>query len=92
MAGAWHGGLEGADQYVKDNTIKVAVLRAMDYWFSRDFTNVACLDSGGTTACPCSNLDNSLWCVVIFTQVIDRRVTSHRNTNWFSNVSQFYIP
>ncbi|KAF8078587.1 chondroitin AC/alginate lyase [Lyophyllum atratum] len=61
MAGAWHGGLEGADQYVKDDAIRAAISRAMDYWFSRDFTNVACLDSGGSTTCPCTNVDNSLW-------------------------------
>ncbi|RDB29606.1 Chondroitinase-AC [Hypsizygus marmoreus] len=70
MAGAWHGGLKGAEQYVKDSTIRTAISRAMDYWFSRDFTNIDCLDSGGTTKCPCSNSDNSLWNTNWFSNII----------------------
>ncbi|TFK41122.1 polysaccharide lyase family 8 protein [Crucibulum laeve] len=70
MSGAWHGGLEGADQYVKDPTIHDAISRAMNYWFSRDFTNLACLDSGGTTRCPCDNTDNSLWNTNWFSNII----------------------
>ena len=33
----------------------------MDYWFSRDFVNPACLYHGSSPSCPCSNLDNTLW-------------------------------
>ncbi|CAA7266471.1 unnamed protein product [Cyclocybe aegerita] len=75
MAGAWHGGVLGGDQFVKDPNLRAAISRAMDYWFGRDFANnPSCLDSGGTTACPCDNPDNSLW-----------------NTNWYSNVSILYL-
>lgn len=63
MTAAWHGGLAGDDQFVKDPTLRTAISNAMDYWFGRDFTNPACLDSGGTPACPCTNPDNSLWYV-----------------------------
>ncbi|KAF8912697.1 polysaccharide lyase family 8 protein [Gymnopilus junonius] len=61
MAGAWHGGLAGDNQFVKNSTLRTAISSAMDYWFGRDFSNPTCLDSGGTPACPCSNPDNSLW-------------------------------
>ena len=61
MAGAWHGGLKGANKYVKDPALRIAILSAMDYWFGRDFTNPACLGSGGTAQCPCDDADNSLW-------------------------------
>ncbi|KDR85027.1 hypothetical protein GALMADRAFT_52424 [Galerina marginata CBS 339.88] len=70
MAGAWHGGLSGGDQFVKDPTLKAAISSAMDYWFGRDFTNPACLDSGGTPACPCTNSDNSLWNTNWFSNII----------------------
>jgi hypothetical protein len=62
MAGAWHGGLKGGGQYVKDTSLQDAIFTAMNYWFGRDIgTNVACLDSGGTPQCPCSNPGNTLW-------------------------------
>ncbi|KAF8973958.1 polysaccharide lyase family 8 protein [Flammula alnicola] len=70
MAGAWHGGLAGGEQFVKDPNLKAAISNAMDYWFGRDFTNPACLYSGGTSACPCSNPDNSLWNTNWFSNVI----------------------
>jgi hypothetical protein len=54
MAGAWHGGLAGADQYVKDPQLRASISLAMGYWFANDFQkNPACLDSGGTATCPC---------------------------------------
>ena len=60
MAGAWHGGLKGADEFVGNQTLRTAISKAMDYWFDRDFTNLACLDQGGTDKCPCA--DNTyLW-------------------------------
>jgi hypothetical protein len=61
MAAVWHGGLDGADQYEDDSTLLSSVRMGMTYWFGRDFNNTACLDYGGTTKCPCSNADNSLW-------------------------------
>ena len=53
MAGAWHGGLTGAEQYVNNPKIRGAIASAMDFWFTNDFSNMACLDSGGTRGCPC---------------------------------------
>ncbi|KAG6879278.1 hypothetical protein C0992_003882 [Termitomyces sp. T32_za158] len=54
FAAAWHGGLRNADQYAGDTQLRAAISSAMNFWFSQDFTIPACLDSGGTTACPCS--------------------------------------
>ena len=61
MSAAWHGGLPGADQYVKDKNLLAAISRAIDYWYGRDFTNEACLSQGGTPSCPCDNPGNLLW-------------------------------
>jgi hypothetical protein len=55
MAGAWHGGLKGAEQFVKDDKLRAVISLAMDFWFANDFTNPSCLDSGGTSSCPCSS-------------------------------------
>ena len=64
MAGAWHGGVDQpeAAQWVKNTELRNATSRAMAYWFSRDIgNNTACLDGGGTPACPCENPYNTLW-------------------------------
>lgn len=61
LAAAWHGGLPGTDSYVKQQKIRESLSLGMDYWFSRDFANPDCLDSGGTSLCPCTNPDDSLW-------------------------------
>ncbi|KAJ6552997.1 chondroitin AC/alginate lyase [Mycena capillaripes] len=53
MAGAYHGGLAGAEQYVKDPSLRASISLAMGYWFANDFKVPACLDSGGTATCPC---------------------------------------
>ncbi|KAG0696264.1 polysaccharide lyase family 8 protein [Suillus ampliporus] len=53
MAAAWHGGLQGYDQYVNSSTLFTAIGSAMDYWFNNDFTDVGCLVEGGTASCPC---------------------------------------
>ncbi|KAG1749613.1 polysaccharide lyase family 8 protein [Suillus paluster] len=53
MAAAWHGGLQGYDQYVNSSTLFTAIGSAMDYWFNNDFTNIGCLVEGGTDSCPC---------------------------------------
>ncbi|THV04916.1 chondroitin AC/alginate lyase [Dendrothele bispora CBS 962.96] len=68
MASAWRStdfsSLEG------NETLASKISLAMNWWFDRDFTNIACLDSGGTDACPCNDPnDSTMW-----------------NTNWFSNV------
>ena len=62
MAAAWHGGLEGGEHFVNDSTLHEKISLAIDYWFGRDFTNLACLSQGGTSACPCDNPGNLLWC------------------------------
>ncbi|KAH0590691.1 hypothetical protein H2248_000821 [Termitomyces sp. 'cryptogamus'] len=54
LAAAWHGGLKNANQYVGDTQLRAAISSAINFWFSQDFTVSACLDLGGTTACPCS--------------------------------------
>ncbi|KAF8078588.1 polysaccharide lyase family 8 protein [Lyophyllum atratum] len=54
FAAAWHGGLRNAVQYAGDPQLRAAITSAMNFWFSNDFTNSACLDSGGTATCPCS--------------------------------------
>ncbi|GLB35537.1 putative polysaccharide lyase family 8, N terminal alpha-helical domain [Lyophyllum shimeji] len=71
MASAWHGGLSGTEEFVGSKTLRNATSLAMDYWFSRDFTDIACLADGGKagSTCTCDNPENLLW-----------------NTNWFSNV------
>ncbi|KAJ6503511.1 polysaccharide lyase family 8 protein [Mycena vitilis] len=63
MAGAWHGGLTGAEQYVKDPALRDKISLAMGYWFANDFKIPACLDSGGTATCPCGTpgLWNTNW-------------------------------
>ncbi|OAX43647.1 polysaccharide lyase family 8 protein [Rhizopogon vinicolor AM-OR11-026] len=53
MAAAWHGGLQGYDQYVNSSSLLTAIGSAMDYWFSNDFTDIGCLVNGGTSDCPC---------------------------------------
>ncbi|KAJ7128143.1 polysaccharide lyase family 8 protein [Mycena crocata] len=63
LAGAWHGGLSGAAQYAGDSSLRASISLAMGYWFANDFTNPACLDSGGTATCPCGTpgLWNTNW-------------------------------
>ncbi|KAF8609433.1 galactose mutarotase-like protein [Ceratobasidium sp. AG-I] len=72
MAAAYHGGVPGADSYVKNAKLRESLSRAMGYWFANDFSTIgngACLDAGGVAGglCPCGT--PGLW-----------------NTNWFSNV------
>ncbi|KAI0348044.1 polysaccharide lyase family 8 protein [Trametopsis cervina] len=68
MAAAWHGGLTGANQFVKDPTLLSAIQRAADWWFANDFTDDACLDSGGTASCPCGT--PGLWNTNWFSNII----------------------
>lgn len=72
MAAAYHGGVDGADQYVGNPELRSAIGKAMGYWFANDFSTIgngACMDGGGKAGdkCPCGT--PGLW-----------------NTNWFSNV------
>ncbi|KAF8626538.1 hypothetical protein AX15_004841 [Amanita polypyramis BW_CC] len=70
MAAAWHGGLQGAVQYVKGQSIRNSISLGMNYWFARDFVNPDCLDAGGTALCPCNNPNNTLWNTNWFSNVI----------------------
>ncbi|KAL9716212.1 hypothetical protein Ac2012v2_000658 [Leucoagaricus gongylophorus] len=70
MAAAWHGGLKGGEQFVNDSTLHEKISLAIDYWFERDLTNLACLSQGGTSACPCDNPGNLLWNTNWFSNVI----------------------
>jgi len=61
MSGAWTGGAAGGT-WTNNTQLRTAISSAMDYWYTRDFTtDVACIDQGGTSACPCSNPRNTLW-------------------------------
>ncbi|KAJ7594959.1 polysaccharide lyase family 8 protein, partial [Mycena floridula] len=70
MAGAWHGGLPGASQYLHEATVHKAISLGMDWWFARDLTNPACLASGGTASCPCSDTETQLWNTNWFSNII----------------------
>ncbi|KZW03001.1 galactose mutarotase-like protein [Exidia glandulosa HHB12029] len=50
-------------QYEGDEGVLNVTLSAMDWWFSRDFTNGDCLVNGGTASCPCGTpgLWNTNW-------------------------------
>jgi len=62
MAGAWNYALRHSSQPKNTRKLRAAISRAMDYWFNRDITNLACLDHGGTNQCPCTNTsDNTFW-------------------------------
>lgn len=52
MSAAWRGGVLYAESFVQSSKLLEAVSNAMDWWFLNDFTNEACLDSGGTPSCP----------------------------------------
>jgi hypothetical protein len=61
MAAAWNHTLRYSS---RPQELRDAISRAMNYWFDRDFTNIACLDHGGTDQCPCANnADSTLWYV-----------------------------
>ncbi|THH06921.1 hypothetical protein EW145_g3747 [Phellinidium pouzarii] len=53
LSSAFHGGLKNAAQWVNSSDLRASITLAMDFWFSNDFTNIACLNSGGLAACPC---------------------------------------
>ncbi|KAI0757018.1 galactose mutarotase-like protein [Daedaleopsis nitida] len=59
MAAAWHGGIDGADQFVNNSSLLDAITRAMGFWFSNDFTDSSCL--AGQCACSAKGLWNPNW-------------------------------
>ncbi|KAI0651820.1 polysaccharide lyase family 8 protein [Trametes meyenii] len=68
FASAWHGGLKNAAQFVQSDQVRAALSSAMGFWFANDFTDPACLDSGGDEACPCGT--PGLWNTNWFSNVI----------------------
>ena len=71
MAAAWHGGVDGADEFVNSPELLDATLRAMDFWFSNDFTDESCLNGG----CDCSA--SGLWSTNWFSNVGHRHLPSY---------------
>lgn len=69
MSGAWKGAA-GAERYTQDPDLYAAISIGMDWWFSRDFINPACLDSGGTSACPCDDQETRMWNTNWFSNII----------------------
>ncbi|OCH96194.1 polysaccharide lyase family 8 protein [Obba rivulosa] len=69
LAAGWHGGFAGASQFVQSTTLRSAISLAMGFWFSNDFTDPSCIDSGGDAACPCGT--PGLWNTNWFSNVID---------------------
>ncbi|KAH9944408.1 polysaccharide lyase family 8 protein [Epithele typhae] len=55
FSAGWHGGFKNAAQWTQDSTIRAAISSAMNFWFENDFPIPACLDQGGTDACPCGS-------------------------------------
>jgi hypothetical protein len=89
MAGAWNYALGHSSQPKDTRKLRAAISGAMDYWFNRDITNLACLDHGGTNQCPCTNTsDTTFWYVPLSLQEgILNLNDDDRNRNWYSNVS-----
>lgn len=82
MSAAWHGGILGGDQYVNNASLRSAISLAMNWWFNNDFTNVACLDAGDSSGCPCDTpgLWNPNWfsnvsCLVFFQAYFSSRLS-----------------
>ncbi|KAI0778157.1 galactose mutarotase-like protein [Trametes elegans] len=54
MAAVWHGGAANSSNELANSTeLLDGIHRAMDYWFTNDYTNEACLEWGGKDQCPC---------------------------------------
>lgn len=71
MAGAWHGGAPSTAPWNNNTELRNATSLAMGYWISRDMgEQIACLDRGGTPACPCANPGNTLWNTNWFSNII----------------------
>ncbi|KAG6831247.1 hypothetical protein H0H87_005813 [Tephrocybe sp. NHM501043] len=48
MAAAWHGGLNGSEEYMGNEQLRAKVSDAMDYWYSRDFSDLAGITGANT--------------------------------------------
>jgi hypothetical protein len=91
MAAAWHGGLGGADpSLVKSASLRAAISLAVDFWFANDFANPSCLDSGGTSSCPCGTPG-----VSFFLSISVPHLTKHAfscGTRTGSQTSSWFLP
>lgn len=86
LAAAWHGGVQGASQeFANSSSLLDSIHSAMDFWFANDFTNLACLDSGGTPTCPCDT--PGLWNTNWYSNVRTTEISSSYNA---SKKSAFY--
>lgn len=54
MAVAWRDPLKTSEDLFSNQQLLQAILLAMRFWFDHDFTEDACLGSGGSSVCPCS--------------------------------------
>ncbi|KAJ6489074.1 polysaccharide lyase family 8 protein [Mycena sanguinolenta] len=68
FASAWHGGFKNAANWTGDPSLRASISAAMAFWFNSDFTNPACIDSGGLAACPCGT--PGLWNTNWFSNII----------------------
>ncbi|KAF7335470.1 Polysaccharide lyase family 8 protein [Mycena venus] len=68
FASAWHGGFKNAANWTGDPGLRASISAAMAFWFNNDFTNPACIDSGGLDACPCGT--PGLWNTNWFSNII----------------------
>ena len=105
LAAAWHGGLQGAAQYVKSSSLRTAISLAMGFWFSNDFTDPSCIDSGGDAACPCgtpgfwnTNWFSNVRLLLVFGLCVSHLVprSSVSQVSWgrhaFFSTTHFYPP
>ncbi|KAF8151251.1 polysaccharide lyase family 8 protein [Mycena galopus ATCC 62051] len=68
FASAWHGGFKNAANWTGNPSLRASISAAMAFWFDNDFTNPACIDSGGLAACPCGT--PGLWNTNWFSNII----------------------
>ncbi|KIK62001.1 polysaccharide lyase family 8 protein [Collybiopsis luxurians FD-317 M1] len=71
MAGIWYTS-QNNDTIPQpcSGVLQSKIAAGMDWWFSHDFSNPACLDSGGTPACPCDPNDDTMWNTNWFSNII----------------------
>ncbi|KAF5384577.1 hypothetical protein D9757_007500 [Collybiopsis confluens] len=72
MAGIWYTSQNDGTTVPQpcSGALQSKISTGMDWWFSHDFSNPACLDSGGTPACPCDPTDDTMWNTNWFSNII----------------------
>ncbi|KAF9514122.1 polysaccharide lyase family 8 protein [Hydnum rufescens UP504] len=71
LAAAYHGASDfkaNTSAFLHDPVVRKALTSAMNWWFSNDFTNINCLDSGGNSTCPCGTA--GMWNTNWFSNII----------------------